>query len=90
MSSLCPAHPQALASKERALGPEPPATLKAAKKALAAAQKAAAAAAEAEPEEDAVEARYGNPKSKATAAIDRALRSGGWRAAGRACEVVCE
>lgn len=66
---------QVLESKEKGLAGPVPNTLRAAKKALAAAQKQAAVQAGAEPEE-AVEARYGNPKSAGTAAIDRVLQSG--------------
>ena len=67
---------QVLASKERGLGGPAPTSLRAAEKQLAAARRQAEAAAGAEPEE-AVQARYGNPKHPVTASIDRVLQSGG-------------
>ena len=67
--------PQVLASKERGLGGPAPTSLRAAEKQLAAARRHAEAAAGAEPEE-ALQARYGNPKHPVTASIDRILQSG--------------
>jgi chromosome segregation ATPase len=74
---------QQMADKEKDLPGPAPTSVKSALKQLAAARQQVDVAAVAEPEE-AVEARYGNPKNPLTSSIDRVLQSGeaagcGWR-----------